>query len=66
MKNYRLDKLKISNYLFDAMLIGVKTQENSWGKEGIITQLNKTILMKTKRALGSYESALKLIRIAVM
>ena len=26
------------------MLVGVKTQEDLWGKEGIITQLNKALL----------------------
>ena len=38
MKDDRQEKLKISNDLLDAMLVGVKTQEDLWGKEGIITQ----------------------------
>ncbi len=44
MKKDRHEKLKISNNLLDAMLVWVKTQEDLWDKEGIITQLNKTLL----------------------
>ena len=44
MKEDRHEKLKLSNELLDAMLVGVKTQEDLWGKEGIITQLNKALL----------------------
>ena len=36
MEEARQEKLKISNDLLDAMLVGVKTQDDSWGKEGII------------------------------
>ena len=45
MKEERQEKLKISNDLLDAMLAGVKTQDDLWGKEGIITQLNCSTLM---------------------
>ena len=44
MKDDIQEKLKISNDLLDTMLIGVKTQEDLWGKDGIITQLNKALL----------------------
>ena len=44
MKENRQEKLKISNDLLDAMLVGIKTQDDLWGKEGIITQLNKALL----------------------
>ena len=36
MEEARQEKLKISNDLLDAMLVGVKTQDDLWGKEGII------------------------------
>ena len=38
MKEDRQEKLKLSNDLLDAMLVGVKTQEDLWGKDGIITR----------------------------
>ena len=44
MKEDRQDKLKISNDLLDAMLVGVETQEDLWGKEGISTQINKALI----------------------
>ena len=50
MKEDRQDKLKISNDLLDAMLVGVKTQEDLWGKDGIITQLNKALLERILNA----------------
>ena len=50
MKEDRQEKLKISNDLLDAMLVGVKTQEDLWGKEGIITQLNKALLERILNA----------------
>ena len=50
MKDDRQDKLKISNDLLDAMLVGVKSQEDLWGKEGIITQLNKALLERILNA----------------
>ena len=50
MKDDRQEKLKISNDLLDAMLVGVKTQEDLWGKEGIITQLNKALLERILNA----------------
>ena len=37
MEEARQEKLKISNDWLDAMLVGVTTQEDLWGKEGIIT-----------------------------
>ena len=50
MKDDRREKLKISNDLLDAMLVGVKTQDDLWGKEGIITQLNKALLERILNA----------------
>ncbi|MBR1439142.1 MAG: hypothetical protein IJ587_11470 [Synergistaceae bacterium] len=44
MKEDRQEKLKISNDLLDAMLVGVKTQEDLWGNEVSITWLNKALL----------------------
>lgn len=37
-------RMQISNELLDNMLDGVKTQDDLWGKNGIITQLNKALL----------------------
>ena len=43
MKEDRQEKLKISNDLLDAMLIGVKTQDDLWGKvvwlDGIVVKI---------------------------
>lgn len=50
MKNDKQEKLKFSNDLLDAMLVGVKTQDDLWGKEGIITQLNKALLERILNA----------------
>ena len=50
MEEKKSEKLKISNDLLDAMLVGVKTQEDLWGKEGIITQLNKALLERILNA----------------
>ena len=50
MKDDRQEKLKISNELLDAMLVGVKTQEDLWGKDGIITQINKALLERILNA----------------
>ena len=50
MKEDRQEKLKLSNDLLDAMLVGVKTQEDLWGKEGIITQINKALLERILNA----------------
>ena len=50
MKEDRHEKLKNSNELLDAMLVGVKTQEDLWGKDGIITQLNKALLERILNA----------------
>ena len=50
MGEKKSEKLKISNDLLDAMLVGVKTQEDLWGKEGIITQLNKALLERILNA----------------
>ena len=44
MKKDGQEKLKISNELLDSMLVDVKTQEDLWGKDGIITQINKALL----------------------
>ncbi len=37
-------KLKISNDLLNAILVRIKTQDDLWCKECIITQLNKALL----------------------
>ena len=50
MEKARQEKLKISNDLLDAMLVGVKTQDDLWGKEGIITQINKVLLERILNA----------------
>ena len=50
MKDNRHEKLKFSNDLLDAMLVGVKTQDDLWGKECIITQLNKALLERILNA----------------
>ena len=50
MEEARHEKLKISNDLLDAMLVGVKTQDDLWGKEGIITQINKALLERILNA----------------
>ena len=50
MKEDRQEKLKISNDLLEAMLVGVKTQDDLWGKDGIITQLNKALLERILNA----------------
>ena len=39
MEDARQEKLKISNDLLDAMLVGVKTQDDLCGKDGIIQWL---------------------------
>lgn len=50
MEEARQEKLKISNDLLVAMLVGVKTQEDLWGKDGIITQINKALLERILNA----------------
>ena len=50
MEEARQEKLKISNDLLDAMLVGVKTQDDLWGKDGIITQINKALLERILKA----------------
>ena len=50
MKEDRQAKLKLSNEMLDAMLVGVKTQDDLWGKEGIITQINKALLERILNA----------------
>ena len=50
MEEARQEKLKISNDLLDAMLVGVKTQDDLWGKEGIITQISKALLERILNA----------------
>lgn len=44
MEQSKQERMKISNELLDQMLVGVKTQDDLWGKYGVITQLNKAIL----------------------
>lgn len=50
MKDERLEKIKISNDLLDAMLAGIRTQEDLWGKNGIITQINTALLERILNA----------------
>ena len=50
MKEDRQKKLKLSNQMLDAMLAGVKTQDDLWGKEGIITQINKALIERILNA----------------
>ena len=50
MKDNKHEKLKFSNDLLDAMLVGVKTQDDLWGKEGIITQIIKALLERILNA----------------
>ena len=50
MHQSKKEKLKFSNELLDNMLVGVKTQEDLWGKDGVITQLNKAIIERILNA----------------
>ena len=50
MEESRQEKLKISNDLLDAMLVGIRTQDDLWGKDGIITQINKALLERILNA----------------
>ena len=50
MEECRQEKLKISNNLLDTMLVGVRTQDDLWGKDGIITQINKALLERILNA----------------
>ena len=50
MEQTKQGRLKISSELLDNMLVGVKTQEDLWGKDGVITQLNKAILERILNA----------------
>ena len=50
MADKKEEKLNISNDLLDAMLVGVKTQEDLWGKEGIITRLSKALIERMLNA----------------
>ena len=44
MDNKQTKKLNIPSELIDNMLIGVRSQDDLWGKNGIMTQLSKAIL----------------------
>ena len=50
MKRTKQQRIQISNELLDNMLVGVKTQEDLFGKDGVITQLNKAILERILNA----------------
>lgn len=50
MEQSKQERLKISNELLDNILVGVKNQEDLWGKDGILTQLNKAILERILNA----------------
>ena len=54
MEQASQEKMKISKELLDSMLVGVKTQEDLWGKDGIITQLNKALLERILDAEMDY------------
>ena len=44
MKQTKQERMQISNELLDNMLVGVKMQDNLWGKDGLITRLNEALL----------------------
>ena len=48
------ERKKISNELLDAMLEGVKTQDDLWGQNGIVTQLNKALIERMLNAEMDY------------
>ena len=48
------ERNKISNELLDKMLEGVKTQDDLWGQNGIVTQLNKALLERMLNAEMDY------------
>ena len=50
MADKKEEKLNISNDLLDAMLVGVKTQDDLLGKEGIITKLTKALIERMLNA----------------
>ena len=50
MGQSKKERLKISNELLDNFLVGVKSQDDLWGKDGVITQLNKAILERILNA----------------
>ena len=50
MKHTKHERMQISNELLDNMLVGVKTQDDLWGKDGLITQLNKALLERMLNA----------------
>ena len=50
MADKKEEKLNISNDLLDAMLVGVKTQDDLLGKEGIITKLTKALIERILNA----------------
>ena len=50
MEQTKAERMKISNALLDQMLVGVKTQDDLWGKDGVITQLNKAIIERILNA----------------
>ena len=50
MKQTKQERMQISNELLDNMLVGVKTQDDLWGKDGLITRLNKALLERMLNA----------------
>ena len=50
MADKKEEKLNITNDLLDAMLVGVKTQNDLLGKEGIITKLTKALIERMLNA----------------
>ena len=49
-KHAKHERMQISNELLDNMLVGVETQDDLWGKDGLITQLNKALLERMLNA----------------
>lgn len=45
---------KTSNDLLGSMFEGVKTQDNLWGKDGLITKLNKALIEQMLNAEMDY------------
>ena len=44
MEHTRQERINISNEFLDNLLVGVKTQDDIRGNEGVISQLNKSTL----------------------
>ncbi len=49
-----MERNKISNELLDKMLEGVKTQDDLWGQNDVVTQLNKALIERMLNAEMDY------------